>query len=106
MGFLLAVAFLFMISCLTTCAQQRYMHPYYKSYEIITRVNKSLQRLDQNTHNEISEYLKIPTTVNDYSQLASVITVSGLDLAGTTTKHNLRDRTIVIVTSYLIKEAT
>jgi len=76
------------------------------SYGVITRGNKSLQQLDQSTHNEISEHLKVPIPIDDYSQFAPAVAVYGLDLAGIKAKHNFRDRTIVMATSYLIMGAT
>jgi len=76
------------------------------SYGIITRGNKSLQQLDHSTHNEISEHRKFPIPIDDYSQFAPAIAVYGLDLAGIKAKHNFRDRTIVMATSYIIMGAT
>ncbi|MBB4035462.1 membrane-associated phospholipid phosphatase [Dysgonomonas hofstadii] len=76
------------------------------SYGVITRGNKSLQQLDQSTHNEISEHLTVPIPIDDYSQFAPALTVYALDFAGIEAKHNFRDRTIVMATSYLIMGAT
>ncbi|MDR2953826.1 MAG: phosphatase PAP2 family protein [Prevotella sp.] len=76
------------------------------SYGVITRGNKSLQQLDHSTHNEINEHLKVPIPIDDYSQFAPAAAVYGLDFAGIKAKHNFRDRTIVMATSYLIMGAT
>lgn len=76
------------------------------SYGLITRGNKSLQELDHSTHNEISEHLQVAIPIDDYSQFASALAVYGLDFAGIKAKHNFRDRTIVMATSYIIMGVT
>lgn len=76
------------------------------SYGLITRGNKPLQQLDYSTHHEISEHLKVPIPIDDYSQFAPAVAVYGLDFAGIKARHNLRDRTIVMATSYIIMGAT
>jgi hypothetical protein len=76
------------------------------SYGIIARESKPLQNLDHSTHNEISEHLKIPIPIDDYSQFAPAVAVYGLDFAGIKAKHSFRDRTIVMATSYIIMGAT
>lgn len=76
------------------------------SYGVITRNSSSLQALDHSTHKEISEHLKVRIPIDDYSQYAPAIAVYGLDLAGIKAKHNFRDRTIVMATSYTIMFAS
>ncbi|MDR2915009.1 MAG: phosphatase PAP2 family protein [Tannerella sp.] len=76
------------------------------SYGIITRNNKSLQTLDQSTHIEVCEHFNKPIRIDDYFQYAPAVAVYGLDLAGIKAKHNLRDRTFVMATSYIIMGAT
>lgn len=76
------------------------------SYGIITRGNKPLQALDKSTHNEISEHLTKSIPIDDYTQFAPALAVYGLDFMGIKAKHNFRDRTIVMATSYFIMGAT
>lgn len=76
------------------------------SYGIITRESKSLQQLDRSTHNEVSEHLKVSIPIDDYSQFAPIVAIYGLDLLGIKAKHNFRDRTIIMATSYIVMGAT
>lgn len=76
------------------------------SYGLIVMSNKPLRQLDLSTHHEVSKHLKASVPIDDYSQFVPGIAVYGLDLAGIKAKHNFRDRTIVMVTSYIIMGAT
>lgn len=76
------------------------------SYGIITRGNKPLQQLDHSTNNEVNEHLKAPIPIDDYSQFAPAIAVYGLDFLGIKAKHNFRDRSIIMATSYIVMGAT
>lgn len=75
------------------------------SYGIITRGNKSLLNLDHSTNNEVGEHLSRHIPYDDYTQYVPTIATYGLDWAGIKAKHNLRDRTLVLATSYLIMGA-
>ncbi|GAB6007625.1 phosphatase PAP2 family protein [Dysgonomonas reticulitermitis] len=76
------------------------------SYGIITRGNKPLQQLDHSTNNEVNEHLKVSIPIDDYSQFAPAIAVYGLDFMGIKAKHNFRDRSIIMATSYIVMGAT
>jgi Membrane-associated phospholipid phosphatase len=76
------------------------------SYGIITRGSRLLQELDHSTNREIIEHGFTRKRIDDYSQLAPAIAVYGLDFAGIKARHNFRDRTIVMATSYIIMGAT
>ncbi len=76
------------------------------SYGIIARGNHSLLNLDQSTNNEIVEHLSRHIPYDDYSQYVPTMAIYGLDLLGIKAKHNFRDRTLVVATSYLIMGAT
>ncbi len=76
------------------------------SYGLITIGSKPLQELDYSTNNEINEHLKVPIPIDDYSQYAPAVAVYGLDFTGIKAKHNFRDRTMVMATSYIIMGAT
>lgn len=75
------------------------------SYGIIARGNKSLLNLDHSTNNEIEEHLSKHVPYDDYTQYAPAIAIYSLDWAGIKAKHNFRDRTLVVATSYLIMGA-
>lgn len=76
------------------------------SYGIISRGNKSLQKIDYNIQNKVNRHIKGHIPLDDYSQFIPVATLYGLDLGGIRAKHNFRDRTIVVATSYIIMGLT
>lgn len=76
------------------------------SYGIITRNNQPLKTLDKSTHNEVDEHFNQRVRIDDYFQYAPAVAVYGLDLAGIKAKHNLRDRTFLMTTSYIIMGTT
>ncbi|MDR0573815.1 MAG: phosphatase PAP2 family protein [Tannerella sp.] len=76
------------------------------SYGITTRENKSLQTLDQNTHIKVSEHFDKPILIDDYFQYAPAVALYGLDLAGIKARRNIRDRTFIMATSYIIMGTT
>ena len=76
------------------------------SYGILTRMNKSLRQLDLSTNNEVREHLSKQMPYDDYMQFAPAVAIYGLDFAGIKAKHNFRDRTLIVATSYLIMGAT
>lgn len=76
------------------------------SYGLITRGNESLLNLDHSTNHEINEHLSESIPYDDYTQYAPSIAIFGLDWAGVKAKHNFRDRTLIVATSYLVMGAT
>lgn len=76
------------------------------SYGIVARGNKSLLNLDRSTNHEVGEHLTRHVPYDDYTQFAPSIAIYGLDWAGIKAKHNFRDRTLVVATSFLIMGAT
>lgn len=76
------------------------------SYGVIARGNNSLLNLDHSTHNEIKEHISQHLPYDDYTQFAPAVAVYGLDLAGIKAKHNFRDRTLIMATSYLVMGVT
>ncbi|MFV0469413.1 MAG: phosphatase PAP2 family protein [Dysgonomonas sp.] len=76
------------------------------SYGIVARGNKSLLNLDRSTNHEVGEHLTRRVPYDDYTQFAPSIAIYGLDWAGIKAKHNFRDRTLVVATSFLIMGAT
>lgn len=76
------------------------------TYGVLTRTTESLQQLDHSTNNEVKEHMGKQIPYDDYMQFAPAVAVYGLDLVGIKAKHNFRDRTLVMATSYLIMGAT
>lgn len=72
------------------------------SYGIAAHMNESLKEIDLSTNHEVGEHLSKPIPYDDYMQFAPAVCVYGLDFMGIKAKHNLRDRTMVMATSYLI----
>jgi hypothetical protein len=75
------------------------------SYGLMARVNKPLRELDHSIHNEVNKHLQTKIPVDDYSQYAPALAVYGLSFMGIKTKHNFRDRTIIMATSYIVTGA-
>lgn len=76
------------------------------TYGVLTRTNKTLVQLDHSTNNEVQEHMSKQIPYDDYMQFAPAVAVYGLDLVGIKAKHNFRDRTLIMATSYLIMGAT
>ena len=76
------------------------------SYGLIAQDNFTLQQIDRNTHQEVTESFTGEYIVDDYLQFAPYAATYALDLCGLKAKHNFRDRTIVMATSYLIMSGT
>lgn len=76
------------------------------SYGLLTQGSSKLKRIDESTHHEITEHYQNNFPIDNYLQYAPYVAYYGLDLAGFKAKHNLPDRTIVLVTSYLIMSNT
>lgn len=76
------------------------------SYGLLARGSEGLLKLDHSTNHEISEHFTARIHLDDYTQFAPSIAVFGLAFAGVKAKHNLRDRTIVMTTSYMLMCAT
>lgn len=76
------------------------------SYGVITHSNKSVRALDTSTNHEVSEHFLGRVHYDDYLQFAPAASVYGLDLMGIKAKHNFRDRTLIMATSYLVMGVT
>lgn len=66
----------------------------------------ALINLNTSTRHEVSEHIDDKIGLDDYLQFAPAVAVYGLNMAGVKGKHNLKDRTIVLATSYLIMGTT
>jgi hypothetical protein len=76
------------------------------SYGILAREHDGLQKLDYSTHHEVTEHYMGRLYIDDYTQFVPAVAVYGLDLMGVEAKHNFRDRTFVMTTSYLLMSAS
>ena len=75
-------------------------------YGIIGMENKSLKDLNLEIKEEVTENIDRKISVDDFSQYAPALAVYGLNLGGIKGKNNLRDRSIIFATSYLIMGST
>jgi len=73
------------------------------TYGLIARDNNSpIRRFDRYIGNQVDEHIKHPFRIDDYLQYMPAVTAYGLDfLPAISAKHNFRDRTLVMATSYL-----
>jgi len=72
------------------------------SYGALAQVTKPLQRFDVKVDNEVGKHFTKHRRFDDYLEFAPVVAVYVPDIFGVKSKHNFRDRTFVVITSYLI----
>ncbi|MDR1675434.1 MAG: phosphatase PAP2 family protein [Tannerella sp.] len=77
------------------------------TYGIVARFNETpVRRFDKYVANRVNENIRRQYPIDDYLQYAPVIAVFGLDFVpGIASRHNLRDRTLLLATSYLFMGA-
>lgn len=75
------------------------------TYGVAGLTIKDLRQLNISTRTEINEHQPTRINFDNYTLYAPGIMVYGLNLAGVKGKHNLRDRTIIYVSSQLIAAA-
>ncbi|MDR2811285.1 MAG: phosphatase PAP2 family protein [Tannerellaceae bacterium] len=73
------------------------------AYGALSQVSPTLDRFDHYIYTTSSHRR---TKVDDYIQYAPAVAVYGLDFAGIKAKHNFRDRTFVMVSSYIFTAIT
>jgi hypothetical protein len=71
-------------------------------YGVIGIESDYLKFLNSGIREEVTEDIDHKITVDDFSQYLPMASVYGLNAIGIKGKHNLKDRTIIIGTSYLI----
>jgi hypothetical protein len=71
-------------------------------YGIIGLENDQLKILDSEISEEVTENIDGQVTFDDFSQYLPALSVYGLNAVGIKGKHNFKDRTIILATSYLI----
>ncbi len=75
-------------------------------YGIIGLESHTLKDINSDTKDEFNEHIDEKFTVDDISQYTPFLSVYALNAAGIKGKHNFKDRTIVLVTAYVIMGAT
>ena len=76
------------------------------AYGIIGLNNNSLQKFDENIRNQIVAKNYKETSIDNFTTLAPAAAVYVLNIAGIKGKHNFKDRSIVIATSYALTGAS
>jgi len=74
-------------------------------YGIVGLESDGLKELNRSTREEINEHHPAHIRLDDYTQYKPALLVYGLNAVGIKGRHNLRDRTIIYVTSQLISAA-
>lgn len=72
------------------------------AYGIIGIESDGLKGFNANIREEVTEDIDDKFTIDDFSQYAPALAVYGLNLFGVKGKHNFKDRTIILGTSYLL----
>lgn len=76
------------------------------TYAIIGMESDQIKLYNTNIREEVMDDIDKKISIDDFSQYAPVAAVYGLNLAGIEGKNNLKDRTIILGTSYLIMATT
>ncbi|MCM5662629.1 phosphatase PAP2 family protein [Galbibacter mesophilus] len=64
--------------------------------------NRMLKELDYEIKEEVDEHIDEKLTIDDFSQYLPAASVYALNFAGIKGKNNLKDRTMILATAYLI----
>lgn len=75
-------------------------------YGLIGLESDQLKGFNSQIHNEVKEDIDKKITIDDFSQYAPAASVYALNGFGVEGKNNLKDRTIILGTSYVIMTAT
>lgn len=75
------------------------------AYGVAGLTMNNLKQLNLSTRTEINEHQPARINLDNYTQYAPAVMVYGLNAMGIKGKHNLRDRTIIYVSSQLISAA-
>ena len=75
-------------------------------YGVIGIESDGLKFINSGIKEEVNENIDQKITIDDFSQYAPAITVYGLNVVGIKGKHNFKERTIILGTSYLIMSAS
>lgn len=75
-------------------------------FGVIGLESHTIKDLNSSTGSELAEHIDEKITVDDFSQYSTFAAVYALNAFGVKGKHNFKDRTIILATSYLIMGAT
>ncbi|SFQ73714.1 phosphatase PAP2 family protein [Flavobacterium akiainvivens] len=75
-------------------------------YGVIGIENDQLKSFNTQIREEVKEDIDQKTSIDDFSQWAPAASVFALDAFGVRAKHNLRDRGVILATSYIIMSST
>lgn len=75
-------------------------------YGIVGIESDQLKLFNTQIKEEVREDIDSKLTIDDFSQYLPMAAVYGLNAVGVKGKHNLKDRTIIMGTSYLLMSAT
>lgn len=75
-------------------------------YGVIGIESDGLKFINSGIKEEVNENIDKKITIDDFSQYVPAVSVYGLNALGIKGKHNLKDRTIILGTSYLIMSAS
>lgn len=75
-------------------------------YGVIGLESDGLKLFNTEIKEEVNENIDEKITIDDFSQYLPAVSVYGLNAIGIKGKHNLKDRTIILGTSYLLMSAT
>ncbi|MBW8324524.1 MAG: phosphatase PAP2 family protein [Prolixibacteraceae bacterium] len=64
--------------------------------------NHYLQSFDREVKEEVNEHIDENATIDDFLQYTPFLSVYALNAAGVKGKHNFRDRTVILASSYLM----
>ncbi len=76
------------------------------AYGVIGIESDALKGVNLDIRNEVTENIDKKITIDDFSQYAPALSVYALNFLGIQGKNNLRDRSIILATSYLIMGTT
>lgn len=76
------------------------------TYSIIGLESDAIKSINSEIKEEVKKHIDKRITIDDFSQYAPALTVYALNNLGIKGKNNLKDRSIILATSYLIMSAT
>lgn len=76
------------------------------TYGVIGIESDQIKDFNFEIKEEINEHIDEKITIDDFSQYAPAAAVYALNLSGIKGKHNFKDRTIILATSYLLVATT
>ncbi|MFV8328059.1 phosphatase PAP2 family protein [Flavobacterium sp. ZS1P14] len=75
-------------------------------YGFIGIESDQIKKFNLDIRTEVKEDIDTKTTIDDFSQYVPFVSVYALNAAGIKGKNNLKDRSVILVTSYIIMSAS